>query len=69
MTLNQPYLDLLATLTRDPVPPTGVPSAASGQRSFQSPHQWVFIKAADMLFLVPGLRRTMLDLTIDAHFG
>jgi molybdopterin-guanine dinucleotide biosynthesis protein A len=34
-----------------------------------SPHDWVFIKAADMPFLVPELLRTMLDLTSDAHFS
>lgn len=60
-----PYLDLRASLIRDVVPHQG-PLGGIQAALISSPHDWVFIKAVDMPFLVPELLRMMLDATGDA---
>jgi molybdopterin-guanine dinucleotide biosynthesis protein A len=61
----EPYLDLQATLIRDLIPHQG-PIGGIQTALISSPHEWVFIKAADMPFFVPELFRMMLDSTRDA---
>jgi molybdopterin-guanine dinucleotide biosynthesis protein A len=61
----EPYLDLQATVIRDLIPHRG-PIVGIRTALISSPHERVFIKAADMPFLVPEFLRMMLDATEDA---
>jgi molybdopterin-guanine dinucleotide biosynthesis protein A len=61
----EPYWDLQVSLIRDLVPHQGPLGGIQAALTW-SPHDWVFVKAADMPFLVPGLVRMMLASTVDA---
>ena len=61
----EPYADLEVSLIRDLVAHQG-PLGGIQAALASSPHEWVFVKAADMPFLVPGLVRLMLASTMDA---
>jgi molybdopterin-guanine dinucleotide biosynthesis protein A len=54
-----PYLDIRATLVQDILRDQG-PLGGIYTALFFSPHDWVFTKATDMPFLVPGLAKLMI---------
>jgi molybdopterin-guanine dinucleotide biosynthesis protein A len=60
-----PYLDVEATLIRDVIPHQG-PIGGIYTALVFSPREWVFIKAADMPFLIPELLQIILDSREDA---
>lgn len=56
-----PYYDVRATLVRDVVPRQG-PLGGLYTALLYSPHDWLFVKATDMPFLVTELLQLMLQL-------
>lgn len=69
-----PYYSLRATLIQDFIPYQG-PLVGIYSALLFSPHTWVFIKATDMPFLVPGLQELMVsciegaDIVVPEHNG
>jgi molybdopterin-guanine dinucleotide biosynthesis protein A len=56
----EPYLDTEAMLVQDVIPNLG-PLAGIYTALLFSPAEWVFVKATDMPFLIPGLASLIID--------